>query len=140
MVDRGGFLTDADRQVLANFPATIHSDDLIRCFTMTDADLELVAQSPAVQDLQDAFSARSGRIIPPGSADMLRTKRGNNMTQNKSDLLTKLVPIALVATAALWLVVILITDFPAWTLAVYVALAIPAIRRFSPSDKNAQTN
>ena len=55
-------------------------------------------------------------------------------------MLTKLVPIALVATAALWLVVILITDFPAWTLAVYVALAIPAIRRFSPSDKNAQTN
>ena len=47
-------------------------------------------------------------------------------------LLTKLLPIALVATAALWLVVILITDFPAWTLAVYVALAIPAIQRFSP--------
>jgi hypothetical protein len=52
--------------------------------------------------------------------------------------LTKLVPIALVATAALWLVVILITDFPAWTLAVYVALAIPAIQRFSRSNKNAQ--
>ena len=62
------------------------------------------------------------------------------MTQNKFDLLTKLVPIALVATAALWLIVILITDFPAWTLAVYVALAIPAIQRFSRSDKNAQTN
>jgi hypothetical protein len=67
-----------------------------------------------------------------------RTKRENNMTQNESDLLTKLVPIALVATAALWLVVILITDFPAWTLAVYVALAIPAIQRFSRSNKNAQ--
>lgn len=62
------------------------------------------------------------------------------MTQNKSDLLTKLVPIAFVATAALWLVVILITDFPAWTLAVYVALGIPAIRRFSRSDKNDQPN
>jgi hypothetical protein len=75
-----------------------------------------------------------------GSADILprRTKARNNMTQNKSDLLTKLVPIALVATAALWLVVILITDFPAWTLAVYVALAIPAIQRFSRSNKNAQ--
>ena len=62
------------------------------------------------------------------------------MTQNKSDLLTKLIPIALVTTAALWLVMILITDFPAWTLAVYVALAIPAIQRFSPSAKNVQPN
>ena len=62
------------------------------------------------------------------------------MTQNRSDLLTKLVPIAFVVTAALWLVVILITDFPAWTLAVYVALAIPVIRRFSPSDTNDQPN
>ncbi len=62
------------------------------------------------------------------------------MTQNKSDLLTKLVPIAFVATAALWLVVILITDFPAWTLAVYVAVAIPVIQRFSRSDKNNQPN
>ncbi len=62
------------------------------------------------------------------------------MTQNTSDLLTKLVPIAFVATAALWLVLILITDFPAWTLAVYVALGIPAIQRFSRSDKNDQPN
>jgi hypothetical protein len=54
--------------------------------------------------------------------------------------LTKLFPIAFVATAALWLVVILITDFPAWTLAVYVALGIPAILRFSRSDKNDQPN
>jgi type III secretory pathway component EscV len=77
-----------------------------------------------------------------GSADILRrhTERRNNMTQNKSDLLTKLVPIAFVATAALWLVVILITDFPAWTLVVYVAVAIPVIRRFSRSDKNDQPN
>ena len=76
------------------------------------------------------------------STDMLRrhTKRGNNVTQNKSDLLTKLFPIAFVATAAAWLVVILITDFPAWTLAVYVAVAIPAMRRFSPSDTNDQPN
>jgi Flp pilus assembly protein TadB len=64
----------------------------------------------------------------------------NNMTQNKSDLLTKLLPIAFVATAALWLVVILITDFPAWTLAVYVAVAIPVILRLSRSDKNDQPN
>jgi glycerol-3-phosphate acyltransferase PlsY len=73
---------------------------------------------------------------------MLRrhTKRGNNVIQNKSGLLTKLLPIAFVATAAAWLVVILITDFPAWTLAVYVAVAIPAMRRFSPSDKNDQPN
>jgi hypothetical protein len=63
-------------------------------------------------------------------------ERGNNVTQNKSDSLTKLVPIAFVATAALWLVVIVVTDFPAWTLAVYVAVAIPVIRRFSRSDKN----
>ena len=62
------------------------------------------------------------------------------MTHNKSDLLTKLIPIAFVATAALWLGVILITDFPAWTLAVYVALAIPAIKCFSPSDKNDQAD
>ena len=63
-----------------------------------------------------------------------------NMTQNKSDLLTKLLPIAFVVTAALWLVVILISDFPAWTLPVYVALGIPAIRRLSRSDKNNQPN
>jgi hypothetical protein len=63
-----------------------------------------------------------------------------NMTQNRSDLLTKVLPIAFVATAALWLVVLLITDFPAWTLAVYVALGIPAIQRFSRSDKNDQPN
>lgn len=56
------------------------------------------------------------------------------MTQNK------MVPILFVVTAALWLVVILITDFPAWTLVVYVALAIPVIRRFSRSDKNDQPN
>jgi Flp pilus assembly protein TadB len=62
------------------------------------------------------------------------------MTQNKSDLLTKLFPIAFVATAALWLVVILITDVPAWTLAVYVAVAIPVVVRFSRSDKNDQPN
>lgn len=54
--------------------------------------------------------------------------------------MTRLVPIVLVSTAALWLVLILITDFPAWTLAVYVALLIPAIQRFSPSDKNDQRN
>ena len=63
-----------------------------------------------------------------------------NMTQNKSDLLTKLLPIAFVVTAALWLVVILISDFPAWTLPVYVALGIPAIQRLSRSDKNNQPN
>lgn len=63
-----------------------------------------------------------------------------NKTENESDLLTKLLPIAFVATAALWLVVILITDFPAWTLAVYVALGIPAIQRLSRSDKNNQPN
>lgn len=63
-----------------------------------------------------------------------------NMTQNKSDLLTKLIPIAFVATAALWLVVILITDLPAWPLPVYVALGIPAMQRFSRSDKNNQPN
>jgi Flp pilus assembly protein TadB len=75
-----------------------------------------------------------------GSMLWRHTTRGNNVTQNKSDPLTKLFPIALVATAALWLVVILITDFPAWTLAVYVAMAIPAIQRFSLSDKNDQPN
>ncbi len=58
------------------------------------------------------------------------------MTKNKSDLSTKLFPIAFVATAALWLVVILITDVPAWTLAVYVAVGIPVTQRFSRSDKN----
>jgi Flp pilus assembly protein TadB len=80
-------------------------------------------------------------LILTGSADSLRrhARRGNNMTQNKSDL-TKLIPIAFVATAALWLVVILITDFPAWTLAVYVAVGIPVVRRFSRSDKNDQPN
>jgi len=62
------------------------------------------------------------------------------VTQSKSDLSTKLFPIAFVVTAALWLVVILITDFPAWTLAVYVALGIPAVRHFSRSDKNDQPN
>ncbi len=77
---------------------------------------------------------RFGRIV------RRHTQRGNNVTQNKSDLLTKLVPIAFVATAALWLVVIVVTDFPAWTLAVYVAVAIPVIRRFSRSDKNDQPN
>jgi hypothetical protein len=77
-----------------------------------------------------------------GSTVILRrhTKRGNNMTQNKSGLSTKLFPIAFVATAALWLVVILITDFPAWTLAVYVALGIPAVLRFSLSGENGQPN
>jgi amino acid transporter len=81
-------------------------------------------------------------LILTGSADILRrhTKRGNNMTQNTSDRLTKLFPIAFVATAAIWLVVILITDFPAWTLAVYVALGIPAVKYFSRSDKNDQPN
>ena len=63
-----------------------------------------------------------------------------NTIQNKSDGLAKLVPIAFVVTAALWLVVILITDFPAWSLAVYVALGIPAVQRFSRSDKTEQTN
>ncbi len=62
------------------------------------------------------------------------------MTQNKSGLSTKLFPIAFVATAALWLVVILITDFPAWTLVVYVALGIPWVLRFSLSDENDQPN
>lgn len=58
----------------------------------------------------------------------------------ESRSVTKLIPIALVSTAALWLVVILITDFPAWTLAVYVALLIPAIQRFSPSGQNDPPN
>lgn len=57
----------------------------------------------------------------------------NHTTPTKSDLLTKLVPIAFIATAALWLVLILITDFPAWTLAVYVAVGIPVTQRFSRS-------
>ena len=62
------------------------------------------------------------------------------MTQNESGLSTKLFPIAFVATAALWLVVILITDFPAWTLVVYVGLGIPWVLRFSLSDENDQPN
>lgn len=61
-------------------------------------------------------------------------------TQNKSDLFTKLIPIAFVAIAALWLVVILITDFPAWTLAAYVAVGIPVMQRFSRSAKNNDPN
>jgi hypothetical protein len=61
-------------------------------------------------------------------------------TQNKSALLTKLLPIAFVVTAALWLVVIVITDLPAWPLPVYVALGIPAIQRLSRSDKYNQPN
>ncbi len=83
-----------------------------------------------------------GTLFLTGSADILRrhTERGNNMTQNKSDLLTKLFPIAFVATAALWLIVILITDFPAWTLVVYVAVAIPVIQRLSRSAKKDQPN
>lgn len=60
--------------------------------------------------------------------------------QNKSDLRNKLLPIAFVAIAALWLVVIVITDVPAWPLPVYVALGIPAIQRLSRSDKNNQLN
>jgi hypothetical protein len=57
------------------------------------------------------------------------------MTQNK------MVPILFVVTAALWLVAILITEeVPAWTLAVYVAVGIPVVRRFSRSDKNDQPN
>jgi len=63
-----------------------------------------------------------------------------NMTQNRSDRLTKMAPIAFLVTAALWLVVILVTDVPAWPLPVYVALGIPAIQRLSRSDKNDQTN
>jgi hypothetical protein len=34
----------------------------------------------------------------------------------------------------------LITDVPAWTLAVCVALGIPVIQRFSRSDKNDKPN
>ena len=80
--------------------------------------------------------------ILTGSAVSVRRPmtRLTNMTQNRSDLLSKLLPIAFVATAALWLVVLLITDFPAWTLAVYVAVGIPVIQRFSRSDKNDQPN
>jgi Flp pilus assembly protein TadB len=62
------------------------------------------------------------------------------MTQNKSDRWTKLFPIAFVATAVLWLVVILITDVPAWTLVVYIAVTIPVIQRLSRSAKNDQPN
>jgi len=95
-----------------------------------------------VRQLLTAVTVIGVALILTGSADTVcrHTKRENNMTQSKSDLLTKLFPIAFVATAALWLVVILITDFPAWTLAVYVALGIPAIQRFSRSDKNDQPN
>jgi type III secretory pathway component EscV len=93
-----------------------------------------------VRQLLTAVIVIRAALILTGSADILHrhTKRGNYMTQNKSDRLTKLFPIAFVATAALWLVVILITDFPAWTLAVYVALGIPAVKYFSRSDKNDQ--
>ena len=59
-------------------------------------------------------------------------------TQNKPDLRNKLIPIAFVATAALWLVVIVITDLPPWPLPVYVALGIPVIQRLSRSAKNDQ--
>jgi len=69
----------------------------------------------------------------------LPTKRENSDPE-RPDPLTKLFPIAFVATAALWLVVILITEFPAWTLAVYVAVGIPAVQRFSRSDKDDQPN
>ena len=61
-------------------------------------------------------------------------------TQNKSALLTKMLPIAFVVTAALWLVVLLMTDLPAWPLPVYVALGIPVVQRFSRSDKNNHPN
>ena len=81
-------------------------------------------------------------LILTGSADILRrhTEREKQHDPEQSDLLTKLFPIAFVATGALWLVVILITDFPAWTLVVYVAVAIPVIQRLSRSDKNDQPN
>ncbi len=81
-------------------------------------------------------------LILTGSGRYLASAYGARKQHDPEQirLLTKLFPIAFVATAALWLVVILITDFPAWTLAVYVALAIPVIRRFSRSDKNDQPN
>jgi hypothetical protein len=81
-------------------------------------------------------------VSSTGSIPILRrhTKRGNSTAQNKSGLSAKLFPIAFVATAALWLVVILITDFPAWTLVVYVGLGIPWVLRFSLSDENDQPN
>lgn len=64
--------------------------------------------------------------------------RPSDTPQIKSELLTKLLPIAFVLTAALWLVVVVLTTFPAWTLAVYVALGIPAVQRLSRSGKNDQ--
>ena len=41
-VARGGFLSDNDRSVLDRFPVEIAAEDLIRCFSLGERDLELV--------------------------------------------------------------------------------------------------
>lgn len=41
-MQRGGFLSDADREALIRFPAVVGTEDLNRCFLLGPADLELV--------------------------------------------------------------------------------------------------
>ena len=41
-VQRGGFLSDVDREALDRFPAEVGTEDLNRCFLLGPADLELV--------------------------------------------------------------------------------------------------
>jgi hypothetical protein len=48
-----------------------------------------------------------------------------------------LIPLLLVLIGAIWLVIVVISEAPAWPLAVYIALAIPSMRRFDAmNDKD----
>ena len=41
-MQRGGFLSDSDRACLDRFPLDVNRDDLVRCFSLGGADLDLV--------------------------------------------------------------------------------------------------
>ena len=41
-MQRGGFLSDGDRELLDGFPAEVGGDDLVRCFSLGGGDLDLV--------------------------------------------------------------------------------------------------
>ncbi len=41
-MQRGGFLSDSDRVSLGRFPLGVNRDDLVRCFSLGGADLDLV--------------------------------------------------------------------------------------------------
>ena len=83
-VARGGFLSDNDRSVLDRFPVEIAAEDLIRCFSLGERDLELVIPAEnaelAPRGIRDEPVWRGAPVAPAGRGWVVRPRSFGHST------------------------------------------------------------